>query len=68
MNISGSKQTLNYKGKLENHSGFTTIKFREAEGMVKRTIDYMFLLENKCFHRSEIIVMQRLEIPDQGID
>lgn len=44
------------------------MKFREAEGMVKRTIDYMFLLENKCFHKSNIIIMQRLEISDEGID
>ena len=40
------------------------MKYREAEGLVKRTIDYMFLLENKWFQRGGVNVIKRLEISD----
>ena len=33
------------------------MKFREAEGLVKRTIDYMFILENKWFERNGINIL-----------
>ena len=60
--MAGGMETSNLKGKLENHSGFTTMKYREAEGLVKRTIDYMFILENKWFQKGGASVIQKLEI------
>ena len=33
------------------------MKFREAEGLVKRTIDYMFIFENKWFERNGINIL-----------
>ena len=34
------------KNQLENYPAFTTFKYREESGYVKRTIDYMFFAEN----------------------
>ena len=38
----------------ENHQPFTTFKYRTETGYVKRTIDYMFLSNNKASQKVSV--------------
>ena len=40
----------------QNHPKFTTYKYRQKEGWVKRTIDYIFVLNNSMFYKQPINV------------
>ena len=43
---------------LKNHQSFTTYKFREESGFVKRTIDYMFFAENEYYQNNKSNVLE----------
>ena len=51
----------------ENYPPFTTFKFRDAEGYVKRTIDYFFLAENEFQKKNKMIVEEMLDIDEKDI-
>jgi len=46
------------------YPAFTTLKHREKEGWVKRTIDYMFLMKNKWLAENELVVEQFMDPKD----
>ena len=52
------------KNQIENYPAFTTFKFRDEEGYVKRTIDYMFLAENNYFPQNKVWVDQYMDPND----
>lgn len=58
------------KDQIENYPAFTTFKYREESGYVKRTIDYMFLAENRFQQQNKVVVEQMLNnnIPDSALD
>jgi len=48
----------------EKHPAFTTFKYREKEGWVKRTIDYIFLLKNKYSLNNGVTIKEYLDPGD----
>ena len=47
---------------------YTTFKYREKEGFVKRTIDYMFLAKNEYLKTKRVQVEEYLEPADVKVD
>ena len=48
---------------IENYPQFTTFKYRD-DTAIKRTIDYIFLAENKYFNDKKVIVTEMLDPQD----
>jgi len=47
--------------KAKNYPAFTTFKYREESGYVKRTIDYFFLAKNQYFHSNKVKILAYLD-------
>ena len=48
----------------ENHQNFTTFKYRNESGFVKRTIDYMFLADNDFYQKNGVTVKEYIDMAD----
>jgi len=47
----------------KQHPALTTFKYREKEGWVKRTVDYIFIAKNRYFNKNNIPVIKRCMDP-----
>jgi len=45
----------------KNYPAFTTFKYREESGYVKRTIDYFFMAKNQYFENKRVKVLALLD-------
>ena len=49
------------KNHIENYPSFTTFKYRENQGYIKRCIDYMFVCENQYFKDNKVVIEEYLD-------
>lgn len=57
------QEKLLNKNQIENYPAFTTFKYRDEGGYVKRTIDYMFFADNN-FPQNQIILEALMDTAD----
>lgn len=49
---------------MKNHQPLTTFKYREESGLVKRTIDYMFVADNQFYQANGMELVSFLDLND----